>query len=390
MLRAPVNLTIRNCVLSANTGGLRGGAIVFSGGVLRIDGSTVSGNVAAAMFARGGAICMDVGNVPSVATIANSMFSSNVVYTDVLNNDAFNLVQPAARSGFELPDPPPMLFGSGTGGAIFASANVSLALTISNCTFANNSATVGGAALSIPDSVGPIFLSVTGCTFTGNSAAAGNGSVAALGSNVAAVFSGCSFLRNSALNGGVFSLSGSGSSTMVIDSSLGFNSASQAGGVAVLTSASHSLNLTRSSVYGNTAFGGALAFFSAGMTTAAPLALSALTLTGNTASAGALYFSTSASVVSPPCSFCIATGNGASLYGPTIATLPTVVNASAPTAARSGRALTPVAVSLFDAYGQQVQGWPDLLVALAAPPSFGGLSGGTKVDFANGSACLTC
>jgi hypothetical protein len=161
------------------------------------------------------------------------------------------------------------------------------------------------------------------------------------------------------------------------------NSATQAGGIFQIADA-HSLTLSGTAITGNSAFGGALGFIVS--EPVPPITLSALTLTANTASAGALYFANSGTVTPVACTGCSVSNNTASLYGPVIATMPTQFNASAAATTRSGRLLPPISVALYDAYGQQVGGWPDLLLSIETSGT--GMSGGTKVAYARGAAAF--
>jgi hypothetical protein len=308
---AGTSLTIGNTSFVNNqTNGTNesfGGAIV-NGGTLSITGATFTGNAAlgSTILSQGGAIGNQYG---ATATITLSTFTGNAA----LGSGTGNAVGGALANGDGLVTPP--------SGSVVTT-------TLSQCTFANNTATGGSSAGQQAGNGGAmedepaVNLTVLNCTFTGNQANSGGGSSAYGGAmdnsgDDTITISASQFISNSAIGSGVGAFAFAGAvdnfQTMTIDNCLFTGNSAvagpmatgtrpsfgQAGGGAILTGGSGAiLTLSNSIVAGNEAVGGSggstLAHpvyadpaFGGGINNSGTLNVSGCTITGNQAIGGA-------------------------------------------------------------------------------------------------------
>ena len=326
---------------STNAASASGGAVCASGSAwLSIDGSSFSGNRATGANPRGGAVAAV--NVPAVS-LTNSVLSGNQVVT----------VFPALRIG----DSFTTFYGSSEGGALaLAAEKAAMAVTIAGCTFSGNSAPAGGAVAA----GGNATTSMRNSTLSGNSAASGGALSIADGAQLTA--SGCTLWGNVASGvGGALhlantDLSGISGSATLANCTFVANSAQE--GAFTRVDAAGSLTAAGCTVLnGSAMLGGAFSY-----STAASLMLADMAIVGNTAAAGGIYFC-DAPLSQPACGgACVVAGNGASSYGPLLATRPVAVALTAPASVRSGGNLQPLALAMVDGYNQTVVSWPDALV----------------------------
>jgi predicted outer membrane repeat protein len=373
----PAALVVARCAFNRNKGkDLGAGAIYARGGTADISLSSFTGNLgASSVNSQGGAVTL-LGDFPCSARVADCTFDGNIVFAPdvsraLLGNDIVHA-------------PMDLEVGQGAGGGMLVKNNFAtstMAVTIERCTFTGNQASAGGGAIAAMKRAGcAMDLTVLDSVFSGNQAGHG----AAVESFINATFSNCSFAGNSATNGGAINLVDVGTTSFVGGSVTG-NAASFAG-AAFQVGGTHSLTLSGALIADNVALAGA---FIALASPTQSVALAGLTVRNNSAYAGALYYA-SAPLAAPTCSGCTMAANSAASYGPVIASLPASFNTTSSSfAARSGEPLQPaITVQVFDAFGQAVLNWPDLLITVAAAPPENGLSGGAAVYYANGAATL--
>lgn len=357
-------LTLSNTSMTGNIASYLGGALfVLSGGSLRIQsGSVLSGNSVVGAFPAGGAIFAgDYDNdfvSPALLIDASTLSNNSVVFTDTSST---------LGPGEALLQSP--IFGAGQGGAVFLTAT-SVAL-LNSSTFATvavsggsvisgNSAT-SGAGLSL---YGKVSLAVAGSTFSSNVASSTGGALLLQGAATttssanAAITAGTTFAANAAQYGGAIAIN-SGTVLTARNSSLLSNTASIGGGAFMLQ---------------------------VGSLASPSVTLSGVTATGNTALAGALAFTNSTTAITVPATdaFCIL-NNTASSVGSIIATAPVAFNVSFATAALRGDIAIGYAVTLWDAFGQSVSGWPSTTATLA-PSDPTAVSGPVMAYYHSGAA----
>jgi predicted outer membrane repeat protein len=167
---------------------------------------------------------------------------------------------------------------TGYGGAIYSART----LTVSNCLFSGNTASTDGGAIYENTTFG---TTVTGCTFTSNTAGTGGGAIYSGGT---LAVSGCTFGNNSVYAGGGGILTGLGSNTTITGSTFTGNSATatfdacSGGGVAN----NGTMAVSGCTFSGNSAGGGG------GIVNFGPLTVTNCTFSGNTTtqnSGGAIY-----------------------------------------------------------------------------------------------------
>ena len=156
------NLTIKNCIISGNSGWLMwymqedGGGIYNYKGSITITGSTISGN----SFYYGGGIYNYQGSI----TITGSIISGNTGDVGGINNYNGNLtITGSTISGNA---------ASGSGGGIY---NQGGSITITGSTISGNTSDWTGGG--IYDYIGPCSITITGSTISGNSAYYGGGGI---------------------------------------------------------------------------------------------------------------------------------------------------------------------------------------------------------------------
>ena len=251
----------------------------------------------------------------------------------------------------------------------------------------------GGGAVYLSSGYSPFSVSVSGSTFSGGSAT--DGAAMFVFGLVTVSVRTSTFVNNSALNrGGVLFMQSSTSyaqvtpTTAVITSSvLSNNSAGSSGGVAFVYQGT---NLTSSnSVYNsNTAASGGVFSLATDPTKwAVPYALllSNITAAGNAATSGAFTYHNDRTPLRVACAGCTLSGNTQANAG----AVPTYFNASAALlSSPSGRLLPTLNVTLFDADGNVVNTWQDLVVTISAG-SFTGLSGTTSASYSAGAASFS-
>ncbi len=222
-----VNLT--DCTVSTNTAYTGSGMFNTSSGSLTVDGCTISGNTAYGNTGSGGGILND-----GALSVSDSKFDAN--HSDVY-------------------------FGGGL-------ENYHGTVTLTDCTFASNTATDGGGVSNFGGS-----LTANGCTISGNSATSGGG----VYSSGTATLTKCTISGNSAtsVGGGVYNV-GTASLTNCTTSK---NSASFGGGVQNTGTAT----LTNCTLSGNSAFNGGGGVNNGGKGTAT---LTGCTFSGNSADFG--------------------------------------------------------------------------------------------------------
>ena len=134
-------------------------------------------------------------------------------------------------------------------------------VSITNCTFQNNSAaTYGSTVLLLLSSTGDV--SITNCTFQSNSAAYG-GAVGLYGSSGYVSITNCTFQSNSAAYGGAVGLYGSSGYVSITNCTFQNNSATYEGGAVGLEGSTGNVSITACAFQNNSAayHGGAVSFY---------------------------------------------------------------------------------------------------------------------------------
>ncbi|MHB9049087.1 MAG: choice-of-anchor Q domain-containing protein, partial [Pirellulales bacterium] len=219
-------LTLRDCVITANSARYSGGG-VYSEGV--IANCTILGNASA--NSAGGLAAYDSiltgctisnnwaqygggGMTPGWSTVTDCLFEGNVAeFGGAISDDSSptTLVRCEFRGNI----------ASDSGGAIYTwEADPKL----TDCTFIGNTAVYGGAL-----SGGDGDHVITGCRFFGNTAEAGGGAIDNFGYNLP-TFINCVFSGNSTEVSGGAVLNRQGSVPVVVNSTFSGNSAGQFGG----------------------------------------------------------------------------------------------------------------------------------------------------------------
>ena len=126
---------------------------------------------------------------------------------------------------------------------------------LTDCTFQNNSAGHGGGAVMLD--VSTVDVSITGCSFSANyGGASGHGGAVRLeGSTVNVSITGCTFHNNSAGGGGAVMLVGSTGNVSITDCTFRNNSAGHGGGAVMLNVSTVDVSITGCSFSAN--YGGA-------------------------------------------------------------------------------------------------------------------------------------
>ena len=368
LLRARKPARIAASVFTANTA-MEGGALALLGGSALIQGSVLTGNAAAGTSPHGGALyATDAGGIGGPSLSLDGV--------NVFNNSAA-VVTPALTPGASFTT----YFGAGWGGGVCVIALLPAQLSLTGGTaLSGNSATRGGGVFTY----GAVAFSVAGGLMANNSASDSGG---ALGMQSAVILqTGAARRRRVLLQSAAQTYAAS--ATLSAGAVLAANSADSGGAVAL--NSGSALSAAGVSLQGNSATNGAcfmLQVAADGSNATLPaLTLNNISAVGNVAYSGALFFTDSPSAVQLPACVGCALSNSEQNGG----AAPTAYNGSAlALPAVSGKPLPPFNVTLYDVYGDVVPSWPDLIVSIASPADFTGLSGTTAVAYAAGAASFT-
>ena len=121
-------------------------------------------------------------------------------------------------------------------------------VSITNCTFLNNSAAYGGAVLLYEPTSN---VSITNCTFQ-NNGAIGGGAVVLHGPQNLSIIN-CTFKNNNATNGGAVWLDGSTGNVSITNCTFQNNSADHAGGAVLLWGSTGNVSITNCTLQNNSA-----------------------------------------------------------------------------------------------------------------------------------------
>jgi len=250
------NPTVTNCTFSDNTARGSGGGIYSLGGGLTLIDCTFSGNTS--ITGRGGGM-FNQHNNPAMVT--NCTFSGNHAASDGGGMETFGAtVANCTFSGNTAGD---------DGGGMYTSATE----TVINCTFIGNSAN-GGGGMYIGDRGDHSPLMVIDCIFQENTAAGRGGGVVAARS-MAPTLTNCTFVGNTASDGG--GMYNHFSDSTVTNCSFSGNTATDDGGG--IFSQQSSTTVANCTFSGNHGFkGGGIANFQGSPT------VTNCTFSGNTAS----------------------------------------------------------------------------------------------------------
>jgi len=211
-------LSLTNCTLSNNKAYYSGGGI-YSNGSLALTDCTIANN-STVLYYGGGILSNDLSLTLMRCTFTGNYAGDEGGALKTYNDDGISTITNCLFTGNA---------AGSSGGGIAASYGLSATLT--DCTFVNNTAVLGGAVITSVD------FRATGCTFIGNSAESGGGIYNYVGD---ITLTNCTFTNNSAEYGGAINHSGYVSHYMgdmffpelsVVNCTIVLNQASYGGGI---------------------------------------------------------------------------------------------------------------------------------------------------------------